>query len=304
MNLKEVGVLGMNILKIIMEPAILIITAFFFLFIMTVLKNYARVEKNLKPVLANLSSLNKKEISYRFNEIDSFMIKNTFMSTFWEDFKKALIFPEKLYIASKNPTANPDFKPEVYLTVDASYFFNEETLVFSQINHKFIQTMPTLLTGLGPFFTFLKMAIAFTAVNLSMEVNVGDSLNGLIANIQIAALCSVFAVGFSLLFMFIEKILYNKKCKQYYLNIQKEFIRLFDVVTSEKFLIDLVKESKVQSVTIEKLLKALPENFAKAMEKSIGTTTLPYLENILYSLNKLNESLSKNKGNDVVDKLF
>ncbi len=304
MNLKEVGVLGMNMLKIITEPAILIITAFFFLFIMTVLKNYARVEKNLKPVLAYLSSLNKKEISYRFNEIDSFMIKNAFMATFWEDFKKALIFPEKLYIASKNPTANPDFKPEVYLTVDASYFFNEETLVFSQINHKFIQTMPTLLTGLGPFFTFLKMAIAFTAVNLSMEANVGDSLNGLIANIQIAALCSVFAVGFSLLFMFIEKILYNKKCKQYYLNIQKEFIRLFDVVTSEKFLIDLVKESKVQNVTTEKLLKALPENFAKAMEKSIGTTTLPYLENILYSLNKLNESLSKNKGNDVVDKLF
>lgn len=304
MNLKEVGALGMNILEIITEPAILIITAFFFLFIMTVLKNYTRVEKNLKPVFAYLSSLNKKEISYRFNEIDSFMIKNAFMATFWEDFKKALIFPEKLYIASKNPTANPDFKPEVYLTVDASYFFNEETLVFSQINHKFIQTMPTLLTGLGPFFTFLKMAIAFTAVNLSMETNVGDSLNGLIANIQIAALCSVFAVGFSLLFMFIEKILYNKKCKQYYLNIQKEFIRLFDVVTSEKFLIDLVKESKVQSVTTEKLLKALPENFAKAMEKSIGTTTLPYLENILYSLNKLNESLSKNKGNDVVDKLF
>lgn len=294
----------MSLLKIVTEPAILIITAFFCFFIMTVLRNYAGVEKNLKSVYTFLKGLNKKELSYRFNEIDSFMTHNRFTSTSWEDFKKALIFPEKLYLASKNPTPNADFKPEIYLTMDASYFFNEDTLVYSQINHKFIQTMPTLLTGLGPFFTFLKMAIAFTQVNLSMEANVGESLNGLIGNIQIAALCSVFAVGFSLLFMFIEKIMYNRMCKKYYLDIQKEFIRLFDVVTSEKFLIDLVKESKVQNVTMEKLLKALPENFAKAMEKSVGAATLPYLENILYSLNKLNESLNKNKGNDVVDKLF
>ena len=137
-----------------------------------------------------------------------------------------------------------------------------------------------------------------------MDSEVGNSLNGLIANIQIAALCSVFAVGFSLLFMFIEKILYNRMCKKYYLAIQKELIRLFDVVTSEKFLIDLVKESKIQNITNERLLKALPQDFAKAVSAGISETTTPYLENILYSLNKLNESLNKNSGGDVVDKLF
>lgn len=292
----------MSFFTIISEPAILIITAIFVIFIMMVLKNYSRVEKNLNLVYSFLKSLDKKELSYRFNELDAFMKSNTYTSTPWEDFKKALIFPEKLYVASKG--VNNELKSDIYLTIDASYFFNEESLVYSKINHKFIQTMPTLLTGLGPFFTFLKMAVAFTQVNLSMETNVGEALNGLIANIQIAALCSVFAVGFSMLFMFIEKIMYNKKCKKYYLAIQKEFIRLFDIVTSEKFLIDLVKESKIQSVTNEKLLKALPEDFAKAIEKSIGETTVPYLENILYSLNKLNENFSNGSGGDVVDKLF
>ena len=293
----------MTLIKILTEPAILIITAVFLFFIMTVLRNYARVEKNLKSVYIFLSSLNKKELSYRFQELDEFMENNNFTTTAWEDFKKALIFPEKLYIASQN--SNGEYKPEIYLTMDASYFFNEDTLVYSKINNKFIQTMPTLLTGLGPFFTFLKMAIAFTEVNFSADSNVGNSLNGLIANIQIAALCSVFAVGFSLMFMFIEKILYNRMCKKHYLAIQKELIRLFDVVTSEKFLIDLVKESKLQNSTNEKLLKALPEDFAKAVVKSLGETTTPYLENILYSLNKLNESFDKKSGGgDVVDKLF
>lgn len=293
----------MTLIKILTEPAILIITAVFLFFIMTVLKNYARVEKNLKSVYNFLSALNKKELSYRFQELDEFMKNNSFTTTAWEDFKKALIFPEKLYIASQN--SNGEYKPEIYLTMDASYFFNEDTLVYSKINNKFIQTMPTLLTGLGPFFTFLKMAIAFTEVNFSADSNIGNSLNGLIANIQIAALCSVFAVGFSLMFMFIEKILYNRMCKKHYLAIQKELIRLFDVVTSEKFLIDLVKESKLQNSTNEKLLKALPEDFAKAVVKSLGETTTPYLENILYSLNKLNESFDKKSGGgDVVDKLF
>ena len=230
------------------------------------------------------------------------MSGNAYTTTVWEDFKKALIFPDKIFGITQNQ--NTDYVPEIYLTVDASYFFNEESLIFSKINHKFIQIMPTILTGLGPFFTFLNMAIAFTAVNFSAEA-IDNSLNALIDKIQIAALCSVFAVGYSLIFMFLERLLYNAKCKKYYLLIQKELIRLFDVCTSEQFLLDLVKESKTQNINNEKSLKTLPEDFAKAVSKSLGEITTPYLENILYSLNKLNESINKGGGNgDVVDKLF
>lgn len=296
----------MNFFNIVFEPAIIIITAAFICFVLFVIKNYSSVNKNLNSVYKYLKSMEKKELSYRFKDLDEYMSNNCYTMTVWEDFKKALIFPDKLFVASQNSAYNEkSLSSDIYLTVDASYFFNEETLVFSKINNKFIQTMPTLLTGLGPFFTFLKMAIAFTAVNFSDEASIGNSLNGLIASIQIAALCSVFAVGFSLLFMFVEKILYNKLCKQYYLAIQKEFIRLFDVVTSEKFLIDIVKEAKIQNAVNEKFLKTLPEDFAKSMSQTISETTIPYLENILYSLNKLNESISKNGGSgDVVDKLF
>ena len=250
-----------------------------------------------------MQQLSKKEISYRFQELDEFMISNNYTTTCWEDLKKALIFPEKLYTASQQVKNGANYIPEIYLTIDSSFFFNEESLIHSNINYKFIQVMPTLLTGLGPFFTFLKMAIAFSGLDLTAS-DAAASLNGLIANIQLAALCSVFAVGYSLLFIFFEKILYTKKCKKYDLLIQKELIRIFDVCTSEQFLLDLVKESKVQGVTNEKILKSLPDDFAKAVSKSIGDVTTPYLENILYSLNKLNESMDKNSGGDMVDKLF
>lgn len=293
----------MTFLSIITEPAIIIITLVFICFIINILFNYAKIERNLKSVCEFLKSLNKKELSYRFNELDEYMSGNFYTTTAWEDFKKALIFSDRLFGLSKGQT-NQEYKSDIYLTVDSSYFFNEETLIFSKINHKFIQIMPTLLTGLGPFFTFLNMAIAFTSVDFASS-NVESSLNGLIGKIQIAALCSVFAVGFSLLLMFMERILYNYNCKKYYLTIQKELIRLFDVCTSEQFLLDLVKESKIQNISNEKLLQSLPEDIAKNLSKSIGEITTPYLENILYSLNKLNDSINKHSGgDDVVDKLF
>jgi len=294
----------MTYFTIATEPAIMIITAFFVFFVINVMFNYNKLEKNLKMIVKFLQDLNKKEISYRFNQLDEYMSGNPYTTTAWEDFKKALVFPDKIFGTAYGVGSNNDYKAEIYLTVDASYFFNEESLVFSKINHKFIQIMPTILTGLGPFFTFLNMAIAFTAVDFTSS-NIDSSLNELIAKIQLAALCSVFAVGYSLLFMFAERILYNEKCKKYYLLIQKELIRLFDVCTSEQFLLDLVKEAKSQNISNEKILEALPENFAKATAKSLGEITTPYLENIIYSLNKLNESFNKNGGGgDVVDKLF
>lgn len=294
----------MNILKVITEPAVIIITLTFLSFIGIVIKDYIKVDKNLNTVLKFLKTFNKKEVSYRFQQLDDFMSKNNFINSSWEDFKKALIFPEKLYVASQNIKAGGDFKPDVYLTIDSAYFFNEETLVHSQINYKFIQIMPTLLTGLGPFFTFLKMAIAFSAVSFSLDAETAGSLDGLLTNIQIAALCSVFAVGFSLLFMFIEKVLYNQMCKTHYIAIQREFIRLFDVVTSESFLIDLLKESRNQNATITKLLKVLPDELGKNISKALTNTTTPYLENILYSLNLISDSIQRKNGADVVDKLF
>ena len=92
-------------------------------------------------------------------------------------------------------------------------------------------------------------------------------------------------------------------------NINKDYADLKISLSEEGFTVKphlhLVKESKVQGINSEKILKSLPEGIAQAITKSIGESTTPYLENILYSLNKLNEGFDKNSGNgDVVDKLF
>ena len=67
---------------------------------------------------------------------------------------------------------------------------------------------------------------------------------------------------------------------------------------------NLLKEAKIQGASNEKLIKSLPENMQKAIAGGLSDTIIPYLENMLYSLNKINENLNKGNSGDVVDKLF
>ena len=68
----------MDFLRIITEPAILIITAFFLFFIITVVRNYTKTEASLRAVYEFLTGFNKKELSYRFTELNDLGIKTDF----------------------------------------------------------------------------------------------------------------------------------------------------------------------------------------------------------------------------------
>ena len=95
-------------------------------------------------------------------------------------------------------------------------------------------------------------------------------------------------------------------CRNIVLQIQTKMGTLFDVGTSERFLLDILKETRNKAGNEMSMLSVLPNAIEKTLSKNITEGVLPYLENIVYSLNKLQESVAgKNKGNsDVIDKLF
>jgi hypothetical protein len=174
------------------------------------------------------------------------------------------------------------------------------------MNYKFIQAAPTILTGLGPLFTFLKIAILFAGVNFTTQAKTVASVSNLMSGMQVAALCSVLAVGSSILFLIVERISYNTKCKLPLNNIQDEFYLLFDSISSEKFLIELLKEAKIQNKNTVDLVSAIPKEFAKSFDESLKKTLVPYLENLAYGVNKLQNKMTPKVGGngDIVDDLF
>lgn len=307
----------MNFFRVIFDPAIIIIIATFVSVLIYTYKKYVYVNLNLNWLIAVLSKYKKADLSFRFGEIDATIQKNGYFVNLWSEFKNTLIFSQSIAIKNKNSGVAfqnvSQNEANIQTTVDPQYFFNEETLVTSKYNSKIINAAPTLLTGMGPLFTFLNIAIAFTHVDFSSQETSLSSVSGLMSSMQIAALCSVLAVSASLIYLLFEKVYYNKMCKAPLEQAQNLLYALFDNISSEKFLIELLKETKVQNSNLTGLLNSLPETFKKALESSVQKTVTPYLENLLFGINTMTESINKIKvinssknsdGGDVVDKLF
>lgn len=300
----------MNIMKILTDPAILVVLGMFFGIIIYYLKKLKMINTDLVFLLTFLKKFKKSDLAFRFKEFDSGMESISFVAPLWADFKNTLMFSESFSV--KNENDDVVFQnisqsiTNIQTTVDPAVFFNEDSLAVSRLNHKFIQTAPTILTGMGPLFTFLNLGIAFSQLDFSTPDGTLASIARLMGSMQIAASVSVLAVSSSLIFLLIERTSWNIMCKTILQDIQSEFNKIFENISSEKFLIELLKETKIQNNNTKNLLSVMPMQFKTAMDKSLSTILVPYLENIIFGLNKLQEKTVSDakKGGDVIDDLF
>ena len=128
------------------------------------------------------------------------------------------------------------------------------------------------------------------------------------SSMQTAALVSVIAVGSSLIFLLFEKISYQFLCNRPLLICEDLMGKLFNNISSEKFLLELLKETKIQNNSISNLITSMPQQFKAALNSGIASNLVPYLENLIFGLNEVNKSMKevvKNSGRgDDVDDLF
>lgn len=299
----------MNLLHIFTDIPILIVLFTFLFSIIYCAKNYVYVNKNLKIFLAFISNFRKTDLNFRFKEIDEWMSANPYVSGAWLEFKNTLVFSESIALKGKNNDLTykevSSTVQNIQTTVDPLYFFNEETLVTSKFNNKFLQTVPTVLTGFGPLFTFLNIAIAFGKIDFSSQEKIIASVAGLMSSMQTAALVSVIAVGSSLVFLMFERITFQQLCKNPLSKCEDLMGKLFDNISSEKFLLELLKETKIQNNSVSNLITAMPQQFKAALNSGIASNLVPYLENLIFGLNEVNKSMKevakKGKGDDVDD---
>ncbi len=300
----------MSLAKILSEIPILIVLLVFLASTIYCLVKYLKVGKNLNFLIQFLSPFKKNDLNFRFKELDTWMSSNPYVATIWSEFKNTLVFSESVALKSQGNVKYQDISStvqNVQTTVDPLYFFNEETLINSKFNSKLVQTIPTVLTGFGPLFTFLNIAIAFGQIDFSTQEKTLASVSGFLVSMQMAALVSVIAVGSSLVYLMIERILYNMLCKNPLLKIQAIMGNLFASITSEKFLYELLRETKIQNNNSSNLIDGMPDQFKTAFDSSVATNLVPYLENLIFGLNQLNKQLKENaklSKSDDVDELF
>ncbi len=285
--------------KLFLDPVILTILVLFAGVVVYYVKKVLYINSSLSLLTNILKNFKKGNIAYRFKELDEIFSKNPFISSYWVEFKNTLVFSDALALnGSVQDNSN------IQCTIDSGYFFNEETLVNSKLNYKFISAVPTILTGLGPLFTFLHISVAFSKVNFATQEATIASVSSLLAAMKVAAMISVVAVGSSILFMIIERLLYKNLCMTPLSSFQLELNKLFDNITSEKFLVELLKESKLQNNVLNQAFQGLPAQMKMAFDKSFKESLVPYLDNLIFSVNKLQENLNKKGSKGILDDLF
>ena len=302
----------MNLMHIFTDIPIMIVIITFISSTIFCIKKYIFVNKNLVFLYNFLRNFNKNDLNFRFKEIDEWMNVNPYVSATWREFKNTLIFSESVALKGEDDDLTyqevSSTVQNIQTTVDPLYFFNEDTLVTTKFNFKLLQTMPTILTGFGPLFTFLNIAIAFGKIDFSTQERTIASVAGLMSSMQVAALVSVIAVGSSLIFLIIERIMYGQMCARPLGRVQETVAYLFDNISSEKFLFELVRETKIQNNSVSNLIVAMPNHFKTALNAGIASNLVPYLENLIFGINQMNKQLKENAklsgGSDSVDELF
>lgn len=301
----------MNWQHIFTDIPIQIVLSTFVISILFCLNRYFYVNKNLNMFLKFLQNFKKTDLNFRFKEIDEWMSLNPYVAGPWLEFKNTLVFSESVALRGQNNSVTykevSTTVQNIQTTVDPLYFFDEESLILSKYNSKFIGAVPTILTGFGPLFTFLNIAVAFGKVDFASQEKTISSVAGLMSSMQVAALVSVFAVGSSLIFIVLEKLIYNIFCKRCLARCQALVSHLFDNISSEKFLFELLRETKVQNNNLQHLIAGMPENFKIAMNSAVAANLVPYLENLIFGINQLNKQMkdvAKGGNKDEVDDLF
>ena len=306
------GEVFMNFMRIVTDIPILIVITVFICSLVYCFRKYTMVGKNLKILINYFENFKKNDLNFRFKEIDAWMSQNPYVSATWMEFKNTLVFSESIALKSTGQDVKyrdvSSTVQNVQTTADPLYFFNEETLITSKFNYKLTQTIPTVLTGFGPLFTFLNIALAFGRVDFSTQESTLSSISGFLGTMQIAALVSVIAVSSCLIYLLIERIMYNKLCKAPLGKIQELLGGLFASISAEKFLYELLRESKVSNNSVANIMSGIPTELKTAFNSSMATSLVPYLENLIFGLNQLNRQLKENlkaqTHSDEVDDLF
>ena len=301
----------MDFREIFTDIPVLIVIFTFILSILYCIIQYIKVNINLRKIINFISTFKKNDLNFRFKELDGWMMSNPYISVTWIEFKNTLVFSESVALKEGEDYQYQDVSStvqNVQTTFDPLYFFNDETLVTSKFNYKMIQTIPTILTGFGPLFTFMKIAIAFGMIDFTSPEKTINSVAAFMQGMQAAAFVSVVAVSSSLVYLMIEKILFQILCKRASAKIQNIMGELFASISSEKFLYELLRESKIQNNSAANLIGTMPKQFKSAFNETMAANLVPYLENLIFGLNQLNKQMKEvaksSGGKDEVDGLF
>jgi methyl-accepting chemotaxis protein len=184
--------------------------------------------------------------------------KKTYVGQQWKEFDETLV-------ESHNGE-------KLFNTVDASYFFNIQTLARGITDSRIVSSIPGLLTGIGVLGTFIGLQLGIGGLDLDFT-NTGseliDTIKPLIEGAAVAFSTSVWGILTSIIFNIYEKSIeaYLKK-KITILQDQIDFV--FPRVVEAQQLVHINAHTEETRNTMSRLAEQIGFSMQKALDASLG----------------------------------
>ena len=236
--------------------------------------NCTAIQKNIRDI----PSCDEKNGNEKV--LDDFFVSRPEYSALWKFYKENFI---KLDVSTP-----PQTKTGLFSTASSAEYFNRSNCLETKINFGIYQALPSILTGMGIFFTFLGLAPALTHFgDFSSSINELSKeafFSFLLADASLAFWSSIVGLGCSLLFSSILKIQIYKIDKALD-KVTTDLDLAFPVITSQELDLAIARNSEVESSSTQQMCSLL-EEFTSATQKSF--------ENLLIDLTaKFSEGLDK-----------
>ncbi|TDA70117.1 MAG: hypothetical protein D9V47_02920 [Clostridia bacterium] len=197
----------------------------------------------------------------------------------WQEFEKTLV------------QEDCGGQPGYVATVEAAYFFNENSIVAPMINQRLYNIVPGSLTGLGILGTFVGLTWGLSQINLDTDnVNsLRQGIQSLLSGMGVAFSSSLWGISLSLVFSFVEKVLSNQ-LRYDIRQLQTAIDALFPHKNPETWLSESLWESRQQTAELKRFNTDLAVSIAAALEEKLATSLTPALEQLLIAIEKLSST--------------
>ena len=253
-------------------------------FLIHLIKRYKQSKKKTANIYSKLNDSSRNSINQkRQNELKEYFDSHKATKEVWHEFDESLV-----KVGQEN----------VYNTIDASFFFNSESLGSKFIDSRLIASVPGLLTALGVLGTFYGLSKGLSGIELAGDdiAVMKNGISTLLAGAGTAFMTSLWGVGLSFIYNVVEKFLdrsLQNKIKQ----LQDKVDELFARKTAESQLQEIAESSHESKNT----LKGLAEEIGSQMQTVMTTAGTIMGDKIADKLGeKMDDLLAKlNGGNEM-----
>lgn len=218
------------------------------------IKKYKSLKKfiiilNKYPIITTRNNLND------LNEIiNKEFSKDNSVKKLWKNFYNS-------FIETKNEI---DDEMKVFQTIDAEYYFNNNTLFYENFNHKLFKYIPQGFVGLGLLGTFLGLSIGLDSLNLEPEA-LNNSIKSLLGGVKTSFYSSLYGMYFSIVFSIYSNI-YLGEFEKTIILIKDKLNTMFNKNNELRTFDDI--KNKIDSLKIS--TEDMAENIANELQVGLG----------------------------------